>query len=47
MIERKCKNCISRNCISEGYAMGNVCEKHKFEHEMMIEEINTKYGLED
>lgn len=47
MIERNCKNCVSRICIGKGYPMENVCADHKFEHEKMIEEINRKYRLED
>lgn len=38
MVDRKCINCTSFPCMREECKKDNVCSKHKFEHEKMIEE---------
>lgn len=39
MFDRKCGNCYSFPCMREECSRDNVCEIHKFEHEVIIEEL--------
>ena len=44
MFDRKCGNCYSFPCMREECSRDNVCESHKFEHEVIIEELEVNQG---
>lgn len=46
-ISRKCINCTSFPCMKEECAKDNVCKEHKFEHEIIIGELEELWSEKD